>query len=144
MQNPTCSMESMAQPHLQKNPPGNAFLTCNRSSLLLLFCLFSANLSPSLSLNNSSQFTLQGHNQQSADTFNHSVSGAPWAAAGQGLTFIGYQVDRSASLRKFFIFNLVLFSFHSYSHLALSFFVLFFYRTHTVGMCIQVQQWINV
>ncbi|XP_075889503.1 centrosomal AT-AC splicing factor isoform X5 [Nelusetta ayraudi] len=39
----------------------------------------------------SSQFTLQGLEQPSAGAFNHSALETQWAAAGQGLTFIGYQ-----------------------------------------------------
>ncbi|XP_075889500.1 centrosomal AT-AC splicing factor isoform X2 [Nelusetta ayraudi] len=85
-QSPTCSTESMAQTHLQKTPLGNAIKTCHISVLSI-----SLSIDLSLFLRNSSQFTLQGLEQPSAGAFNHSALETQWAAAGQGLTFIGYQ-----------------------------------------------------
>lgn len=43
---------------------------------------------------NSSQFTPQASDQPTGNHFVDSVVEAQWAAAGQGLTFIGYQVVR--------------------------------------------------
>lgn len=88
----------MAQTHLQKTPLGNAIETYHISVLSI-----SLSIELSLFLRNSSQFTLQGLEQPSAGAFNHSALETQWTAAGQGLTFIGYQVDRWPSQRQFSI-----------------------------------------
>lgn len=107
-QSPTCSTESMAQTHLQKTPLGNAIKTCHISVLSI-----SLSIDLSLFLRNSSQFTLQGLEQPSAGAFNHSALETQWAAAGQGLTFIGYQVDGWLSRRQFSILPQLRYVFYS-------------------------------
>lgn len=130
----------MAQTHLQKTPLGNAIKTCHISVLSI-----SLSIDLSLFLRNSSQFTLQGLEQPSAGAFNHSALETQWAAAGQGLTFIGYQVDRWLSQRQFSILPQLRYVFYSIDTFTLHSQVGFFRRTQqTVEMFIQVQQWMNV
>ncbi len=51
----------------------------------------------------SSQFTPQGSDRPGGSGFIDSMVEVPWAAEGQGLTFIGYQVDQQLSLWKWLL-----------------------------------------
>lgn len=100
------SMDPTAQTCLQRILSGNTGHHCHFILLciwllkaleiqlkMLLWC-------SSYCLGNSSQFPPQGSDRPTGSGFVDSMVEVPRAAAGQGLTFIGYQVNGQLSLRK--------------------------------------------